>query len=304
MTESAWMHRIPDEPSRTVDLRTDVPHPARVYDFLLGGKDNFAADRAVAEASIKANPEVRSSAVENRGFLARATRYLVAEAGIRQFLDIGAGLPTSPNTHEVAQAIAPESRVIYVDHDPIVLTHGQALLTSKPEGKTAYLDGDLRDLDAILSSQAVRDTLDLSQPVGLLLLAVLHFVPDSDEPYAVVKRLIDWLPPGSYLMLSHLTPDFDPETWATIPAVLAKSGVIMRPRTRAEIEPFFDGLELIEPGVRVASRWRNDADPASLPSDAAVSVYGGLARKLAAGRGGGAVCLDHRETAGGALRLG
>jgi SAM-dependent methyltransferase len=250
-----------------------------VYDFLLGGKDNFAADRAVAEASIKANPEVRASAVENRGFLARAIRYLTGTVGIRQFLDIGAGLPTSPNVHEVAQAIAPESRVIYVDHDPIVLTHGRALLTSSPEGKTVYLDADVRNLDAILSSQAVRETLDLSRPVGLLLLAVMHFVPDSDQPYSLVSRLADWLPPGSYLMLSHLTPDFDPETWTTIPAVLAKGGVVMHVRTRAEIEPFFDGLELIEPGLQVVSRWRPDGDPADLPGDAAVSVYGGVARK-------------------------
>ena len=279
MTETGWMRGIPAEPLPQVDLRIDLPHPARVYDFLLGGKDNFAADRAVAEASIKANPEVRASAVENRSFLARAIRYLAGEAGIRQFLDIGAGLPTSPNVHEVAQAIAPESRVIYVDHDPIVLTHGRALLTSKPEGKTVYLDADLRDLDTILLSQAVREVLDLSQPVGLLLLAVMHFIPDSDEPYALVRRLVDWLPSGSYLVLSHLTPDFDPETWTTIPAVLAKGGVIMHVRSRAEVEPFFDGLELIEPGVQVVSRWRPDADPADLPDDGAVSVYGGVARK-------------------------
>jgi SAM-dependent methyltransferase len=279
MTDTDWMRGIPDEPLPAIDLRIDLPHPARVYDFLLGGKDNFAADRAVAEASIKANPEVRASAVENRGFLARAIRYLAEEAGIRQFLDIGAGLPTSPNVHEVAQAIAPESRVIYVDHDPIVLTHGRALLTSKPEGKTAYLDADLRDLDAILSSQAVREILDLSQPVGLLLLAVMHFIPDSDEPYVLARRLVDWLPPGSYLVLSHLTPDFDPQTWATIPAVLAKGGVLMHVRSRTEVEPFFDGLELIEPGIQVVSRWRPDAGPADLPDDAAVSVYGGVARK-------------------------
>jgi hypothetical protein len=278
MTGTDWM-RVPDEPLPQIDLRTDLPHPARVYDCLLGGKDNFAADRAVAEASIKANPEVRASAVENRAFMARAIRYLAGTAGIRQFLDIGAGLPTSPNVHEVAQAIAPESRIIYVDHDPIVLTHGRALLTSKPEGKTVYLDADLRDLDKILSSQAVQETLDLSQPVGLLLLAVLHFIPDFNRPYALVRRLVDWLPQGSYLILSHLTPDFDPETWATIPAVLAKGGVIMHVRSRAEIEPFFDGLELIEPGVQVVSRWRSDVDTADLPDDAAVSVYGGVAFK-------------------------
>jgi hypothetical protein len=279
MTESGWMCDIPEDPLQQIDLRTDLPHPARVYDFLLGGKDNFAADRAVAEASIQANPEVRASAVQNRAFLARAVRYLTAEAGIRQFLDIGAGLPTSPNVHEVAQGIAPESRVVYVDHDPIVLTHGRALLCSNPEGKTCYLDADLRDLEKILASKAVREVLDLSQPVGLLLLAVMHFVPDADQPYALAKRLVDWLPRGSYLVLSHLTPDFDPETWATIPAVLAKSGVIMHVRSRAEVEPFFDGLEFIEPGLQVVSRWRPDADPADLPDDAAVSVYGGVARK-------------------------
>lgn len=256
-----------------------VPHISRVYDFWLGGKDNFTADRELGEQTMQAYPDIVQSVRANRAFLARSVRFLTVEMGIRQFLDIGAGLPTSPNVHEVAQAIAPESRVVYVDHDPIVLTHGRALLTSAPEGKTVYLDADLRDIDGIMSSQAVRETLDLSQPVGLLLLAVLHFVPDSDEPYALVRRLMDSLPSGSYLVLSHLTPDFDPETWAIIPAELAKGGVIMRVRSRAEVEPFFDGLELIEPGVQVVTHWRQDADPASLPDDAAVSVYGGVARK-------------------------
>jgi hypothetical protein len=282
MTETAWMKPGPEEDRpEPVDLQTHRPHPARVYDFLLGGKDNFAADRAAAEEALRANPNGKVSPRENRAFLQRAIHYLTAEAGIRQFLDIGTGLPTSPNVHEVAQAAIPEARIVYADNDPIVLAHARALLTSSPEGKTAYIDADLRDPDSILASPALRDTLDLTQPVALLLIAIMHFVPDQDGPYDIASRLLGALPSGSYLALSHLTGDFDPQAWAGVAEVYAKNGMVMRVRSLPEIERFFAGLDLIEPGVVSLPRWRPDPGNGggSPPSDAAASVYGGLARK-------------------------
>jgi hypothetical protein len=284
MTDTSWMKPGPEDDShQPIDLKTDRPHPARVYDYLLGGKNNFAADRAAAEAGLKANPNSRIPPRENRAFLQRAVHYLAAEAGIRQFIDIGTGLPTGDNVHEVAQAIAPESRIVYVDNDPIVLVHAKALLTSSLAGKTAYIDADLRDAESIISSAELRQTLDLSQPVALLLIAIMHFIGDEDEPYGLTRRLLEALPAGSYLALSHLTGDFDPEAWAGVAAVYAKSGVTMKVRSRPEIERFFDGLDLVEPGVQSLPGWRPDpgAYATSRPTDAEVSVYGGIARKPA-----------------------
>jgi hypothetical protein len=260
---------------RPIDLRTDAPHPARMYDFMLGGKDNFAADRAVAEQGVKLNPYIRTSALQNRAFLRRVVGYLAAEAGIRQFLDIGTGLPTTPNVHEVAQSITPEARVVYVDNDPIVLTHARALLTSSSQGRTEYIDADLRDVDRILDSPELRATLDLGEPVALLLIAVLHLIPDDDQPGVLVNRLLDALPRGSYLALTHLTADFNPEAMQASAARLCSNGVGMYLRSCAEIEGFFGGLDLVEPGVRSVTRWRPDPD---MP-DAEVSVYAGVARK-------------------------
>jgi S-adenosyl methyltransferase len=277
MGDTAWTD--PDRSGGPVDLRTDRPHPARVYDYLLGGKDNFPADREAAEQGLRANPNSRIPPRENRAFLRRVVRFLAAEAGIRQFLDIGTGIPTSPNVHEVAQAVTPAARVVYVDNDPIVLAHARALLTSSGEGRTAYIDADLRDVDRIVGSPELRSTLDLDQPVGLLLIAILHFIPDEDDPYGVVDQLLAALPSGSYLALSHLTGDFDPEAWEGVAAVYRKSGVIMRVRSRPEIERFFDGLELLEPGVTSVSRWRPDPGEPSRATDAQVSVLGGVARK-------------------------
>src|SRR5688572_19353551 len=177
-----------------VDLHTDRPHPARVYDYLLGGKDNFEADRIAAEQGLKANPDGRIPPRENRAFLGRAVRYLAAEAGIRQFLDIGTGIPTAPNVHQVAQSVAPDARIVYVDNDPMVLTHARALLTGDPAGRTEYIDSDLHDIDAILGSPTLRSTIDLDQPVALLLIAVMHLVGDDDDPYGIVTRLLDALP--------------------------------------------------------------------------------------------------------------
>ena len=281
MAEMDWASSDPDEPGhQTVDLHTDQPHPARVYDYLLGGKDNFAADRAAAEAGLRANPNSRIPPRENRAFLGRAVRYLAGEAGISQFLDIGTGIPTSPNVHEVAQAAEPAARIVYVDNDPIVLTQARALLTTGPEGRTAYIDADLRDIDAILDSAELQRTLDLSKPVGLLLIAVMHFIPDEDDPWALAARLLAALPSGSYLALSHLTGDFDPAAWAGVVAVYRRSGVTMQVRPKPDVERFFAGLDLIDPGVVSLPQWRPDpSDFGSPPSDAAVSVYGGDARK-------------------------
>jgi hypothetical protein len=281
MAEMDWASSDPDEPGhRPVDLQTDQPHPARVYDYLLGGKDNFAADRAAAEAGLRANPNSRIPPRANRAFLGRAVRYLAGEAGISQFLDIGTGIPTSPNVHEVAQAVEPAARIVYVDNDPIVLTQARALLTAGPQGRTAYIDADLRDIDAILGSAELQRTLDLGRPVGLLLIAVMHFIPDEDDPWALAARLLAALPSGSYLALSHLTGDFDPAAWAGVVAVYRRSGVTMKVRPKPDIERFFAGLDLIDPGVVSLPRWRPDpSDVGRPPSDAAVSVYGGVARK-------------------------
>ena len=261
------------------NLHTDRPHPARVYDYLLGGKDNFAADRDAAQRGLEANPHSRIPPRENRAFLQRVVRYLAREAGIRQFLDIGTGIPTSPNVHEVAQDVTPQARVVYVDNDPMVLVHARALLTSNAQGHTDYIDADLRDVDALLASPALRTTIDLGQPVGLLLIAIMHFVGDDDDPYGIVRRLLTALPSGSYLALSHLSGDFDPAAWEGVAAIYRHNGVTMQVRSRPDIERFFDGLDLIEPGVQVLPAWRPDADAGSPPTDTQVSVYGGLARK-------------------------
>jgi hypothetical protein len=262
------------------DLGTDRPHPARVYDFLLGGKTNYAVDRAAAEAGIAANPDSRIPPRTNRDFLRRAVTYLAQEAGIRQFLDIGTGIPTEPNVHQVAQDVAPDARIVYVDNDPIVLAHARALLISNPAGRTTYINADIRDPDSILASPQLRDTIDMNQPVALLLIAVLHFVGDADDPYGVTRRLVEALPSGSYLALSHLTGDFVPRKWAGVVEVYRRQGVTMQVRSRSEITRFFDGLDLVAPGLEVVTRWRPEpADIDGGSTDGQVSVYGAVARK-------------------------
>jgi hypothetical protein len=280
MAEEGWMNTDPvGAGQQPIDLHIDRPHPARVYDYLLGGKDNFAADRAAAAAGLKANPNSRIPPRENRAFLRRAVRYLAREAGISQFMDIGTGIPTSPNVHEIAQDADPKARVVYVDNDPIVLSHARALLTAGPAGKTAYIDADLRDTAKILNSADLHTTLDLSRPVGLLLIAIMHFIPDADHPYALAGQLLDGLPSGSYLALSHLTGDFDPAAWEGVAAVYRRSGVIMQVRPRPAVERFFAGLDLVDPGVVSLPRWRPASIDVGQPDDAAVSVYGGVGRK-------------------------
>jgi hypothetical protein len=274
---SGWDWRSAAEPTASVELRTDVAHSARMYDYYLGGKNNFAADRAAAELALTAFPDLRTGPRQNRGFLARATGYLAGQ-GIRQFLDIGAGLPTSPNLHEVAQEIAPESRVVYVDNDPIVLVHARALLTSAPEGATAYIDADLRDPLRILSDSALTATLDLTRPVALSLVAILHFVPDEDDARGIVATLVDALPSGSYLTLTHITADAEPEVEKVIETYRAR-GIPGQARGREEVERFFPGLELVDPGVQMVHRWRPDASTDQALTDAQVSCYGAVARK-------------------------
>ena len=261
-------------------IDTTVAQPARRYNYWLGGKDNFAVDRESGDIIAKTFPTIRLAAIENRRFLQRATRYLAAEAGIRQFLDIGTGLPTADNTHEVAQRIAPESRVVYVDNDPMVMMHAQALLTSTPEGRTAYIEGDLREPGSILDRPQLRDTIDLSRPVGLMLVAVLHFIHGEGVAEAVVGALLDELAPGSFLVASNATKDFATPMGETVYQAMVASGKLdMWLRTRDEFTRVFDGLELVDPGVVVCSEWRADDEPQPRPEPAEVSVYGGVARK-------------------------
>ncbi|MFF0865971.1 SAM-dependent methyltransferase [Nonomuraea sp. NPDC003560] len=262
-----------------VDLRTNVPHSARVYDYLLGGKDNFAADRTAAEEVIKIAPYMPTSVRANRDFMVRVTRHLAAERGVDQFIDVGTGLPTSPNLHEVAQQADPAARVVYVDNDPLVLVHARALLTSSPEGRTRYIQADLNDPDAIIGSAEVRETFDFTRPVALCLIAVVHFIPDDSDVRSIIEHLMKPLPPGSFLALSTITLDSAPSRLVSeAVAQYNRRGIMSKARTRAQIEEFFTGFELIEPGVVPVHRWRPD-DRALLVEDSMVSMYGGLAVK-------------------------
>jgi O-methyltransferase involved in polyketide biosynthesis len=248
---------------------------ARVYNYWLGGKDNFAADREYGEAVARTSPNIRTAAIENRRFLGRAVGVL-AGAGIRQFLDIGTGLPTAGNTHEVAQAIAPESRIVYVDNDPIVLAHARALLTSHPDGATSYIEADLRDPDTVLSAPELRGTLDLRQPVALMIVAVLHFVPD-DIAYRAVDTLLKQLAPGSYVVISHATGDFwDPARVAEVNATNKAHRLDFWFRGKAEVARFFGDLPLIEPGLVPVSEWRPDGGPVAERENA--NIWAGVAR--------------------------
>ncbi|HEX6675292.1 MAG TPA: SAM-dependent methyltransferase [Actinomycetes bacterium] len=271
------MTDTPSAPGQPPSIDTSVPHSARIWNYWLGGKDNYPVDRAAGEQFKEVFPGVIDVARASRAFLVRSVRYLASEAGIRQFLDVGTGLPTAGNTHEVAQRVAPESRIVYVDNDPLVLTHARALLTSTPQGKTAYLDADLRDPEKILEGAA--GTLDFTKPVALMLMGILGHVADYDEARSIVRRLLDPLPSGSYFALNDGT------------SVIAKVGeqaqeeynesgaVPYNLRTPEEIAGFFEGLELVEPGVVSCPRWR--PDPADLRDGppAEVDAFGGVGRK-------------------------
>jgi SAM-dependent methyltransferase len=259
-------------------IDTTKAHSARVYDYYLGGKDHFAADRETAQKAMQSWGAVRTAVRENRAFLGRAVRYLASEAGIRQFLDIGTGLPSVGNVHEVAQEVAPESRVVYVDNDPIVLAHARALLNSAPQGRTAYIQADLRDPGSILASPAVNETLDLSRPVALMLVAILHFLVDADDPARVVATLLGALAQGSYLVASHVTPEHDPEGVHGLERTYRQAGIPAQTRTAEEFSALaFRGLEMIDPGVVLVSEWRRPAGPR--PTAAEVNWYGAIGRK-------------------------
>ena len=242
------------------EIDTSVAHPARVYDYWLGGTNNYAADREAAERVLAVTPGLRFRVRANRAFLARAVRYLVAEAGIRQFLDIGTGIPSADNTHEVAQSVAPDARIVYADNDPIVLAHARALLASAPQGSTQYIHGDVRAPAAIV--QAATQTLDLARPTALMLLGILHLVQDSEDPYRIVNELMGALAPGSYLVISHPASDIRPAQAEAQKRYNERVSTPQTLRTRDEVARFFTGLEMVPPGLVYVHTWR--PDPADL----------------------------------------
>jgi hypothetical protein len=261
-----------------IDLQLDRAHSARMYDYYLGGKTNFIADREAVGQIMAVVPTVLVAARASREFMHRSTRFL-ARSGVRQFLDIGTGIPTSPNLHEIAQAEASDARIIYFDNDPIVLAHAQALLHSHEAGRTAYAPADLTDPDSVLDAPQLRETLDLSRPVALSLNAVLHFVPDDRGAYAIVERFKDTLAPGSALVIAHGTGDFQPRLNAGA-AVYRSSGTPVQLRTRDEFARFFTGWDLVEPGISVSHRWRpDDSGQLSDITDAEASCYVAVALK-------------------------
>lgn len=263
------------------EIDTGTAHSARVYDYWLNGKSHYQVDAEAAESVVRIWPGVKTAARLNRDFVHRVTRWLVDEAGVRQFLDVGSGIPTEPNLHQTAQEAAPEARVVYVDNDPIVLTHAQALLHSTPEGRTAYVHGDVREPEAILAAAELREALDLDQPVALTLNALLHFLPDARRPREIVRRLLEPLASGSYLVVTHGTADFTrPEVNERLRACYNSAVSEGQMRSRDEVAAFFDGLELVEPGVVVSRDWRPvDERTRSRHTDEECGFYVGVARK-------------------------
>jgi hypothetical protein len=259
-------------------IDTSVAHPARIYDYLLGGKDNFAADRKAAQEAASAFPYLGMAMRENRAVMRRMVTFLASELGIRQYLDIGTGLPTSPNVHEIAQAITPGVRVVYVDNDPIVLAHARALLIGSEPGATAYIDADMREPGRILGDPQLLRTLNLSQPVALLLFGTLHFIPEEDDPYGLVARLMSALPSGSYLAAQHPSADHYPAGRSPADAY-RRAGIAYRNRSKDEFTRFFTGLELVPPGIGLSTRWRAGSEPQPRPPASQVGSYAGLARK-------------------------
>jgi hypothetical protein len=257
-------------------VNINVPHSARIYDYWLGGKDNFAVDRAVGEAMIQAIPGMRYMAGENRKFIHRAARDLVAKEGIRQFLDIGTGIPTRPNLHEIAQQVAPETRVVYVDNDPIVLVHARALMISSEQGRSEYISADIRDTRSILDDEVLRDTFDLDKPVGLTLIAILMLLADADDPWALVAELRDAMPSGSCLAITHPTADFAPDEVNQAVETATAAGMTLVARDRAAVQRFFGEWEMLEPGLVPVSNWRPDG-PVENPE--AAYYWAGVARK-------------------------
>jgi trans-aconitate methyltransferase len=267
--------REPDNTdSKKLRFDTSVAHQARIYDYWLGGKDNFAADRAAGDKALEVQPNLYKSVRANRAFLVRVVRYLADEIGIRQFLDIGTGIPTANNTHEVAQDIAPDSRIVYVDNDPVVLLHAQALLTSKPAGACAYVDADFRQPEKILAKAA--DLLDFSRPTALMLLGILQLIPDSDEPYKVVARLLDELCPGSYLAISHPAGDMDPRAVKAAAILDTMSAEKRTMRGHDQVKLFFAGTDLLPPGLVPVNKWRPESE---LQASGTMARWAGLGHK-------------------------
>jgi SAM-dependent methyltransferase len=277
--DGSWMSALTTAAEPGCGFDPSIPRSARVYSYWLGGKDHFPADRRAAEQVIRRRPQVVAGARANRAFLARAVRYLAAEHGIQQFLDIGTGLPAPGATHQVAHAADTSARVVYVDNDPLVLVHARALLTSTPQGVCDYVDADLRDPADILTHAAA--TLDFTRPVAVLLLAVLHFLPDSDDPARIVATLTAALAPGSCLAISHLTADLAPQqVTAATTAYNTTTPVPVTARTHAQVTSLFGGLPLLPPGVVPVTEWRTPAGELAQPCD----LYGGVARVRRQGR--------------------
>ncbi|MEU7644935.1 SAM-dependent methyltransferase [Streptomyces huasconensis] len=258
-------------------IDTSTAHSARVYDYILGGKDHYLVDIEAGDAMCRHWPALPVHMLENRRFMHRAGRFLAQEQGVRQFLDIGTGLPTAPNLHEVVQAVAPESSVVYVDNDPIVLAHARALLQSAPEGATAYVDADMHDPDAILESPQFRSLIELDEPVGLMIIGILHFILPPDD-VRLVRRLLEPLPSGSFLALTIGTADFAPEEVGRVAEEYARQGMDMALRDLPTATAFFDGLELLDPGVTQVHKWRPGPEQNGI-DDRAIAMYGAVARK-------------------------
>jgi S-adenosyl methyltransferase len=271
-----WFRGIGAREEPPAEIDTSLAHAARIYDYWLGGKDNFAADREAGDRAVEVNPGILRGVRANRLFLARAVRYLAGDAGIRQFLDIGTGLPAMDNTHEVAQAVTPDARIVYVDNDPLVLAHARALLTGTAQGCTAYIEEDARDTAAVLKGAAA--SLDFSQPIAVMLLMLLQHIPDSDDPHAIVDRLVEAIAPGSYLVVSDTASDIRPEMAAESQRCLnARMASRQTRRTRAEIQRYFTGLDMVEPGLVTLDRWRPVADEPDLAEE--IAAYCGIGRK-------------------------
>ncbi|MCD9873104.1 SAM-dependent methyltransferase [Streptomyces guryensis] len=260
-------------------LAGGTAHAARIYDYILGGKDHYPADQEAGDAMCREWPALPIHMRANHDWMNRAVRWLAEEAGVRQFLDIGTGVPTSPNIHEIAQATASDSRVVYVDNDPLVLALSQGLLNSTPEGRTSYAEADMRDPQSILGSPAFRDTLDLGEPVALTVVAIVHFLLDEHDAVGIVRRLLEPLPSGSHLAMSIGTAEFAPEEVGRVAREYAARDMPMRLRTFAEAEEFFEGLELVAPGIVQVHKWRPDGREGEAIRDEDIAMYGAVARK-------------------------
>ena len=261
------------------DVDTGSAHSARIYDYIIGGADHYPADREAGDAMVREWPALPVHMRANRDFMNRAVRHLAEKAGIRQFLDIGTGIPTSPNIHEIAQSVSPDARVVYVDNDPLVLRLSQGLLNSTPEGRTSYIEADMRDPASILEAPELRATLDLTRPVALLVIAIVHFMTDEDDAVGIVRRLLDPLPSGSHLAMSIGTAEFAPDEVGRVAGEYAARGMPMRLRTVAEAAEFFTGLEIVEPGIVQVHKWHPDGSGTEVIRDADIAMYGVVGRK-------------------------